>query len=262
MNQEWNSIVIDPNFRPTTSQQAHLVQVKLNGTNVGTLADYYEKNWFQIPVFDIGNDWFLRSAGFTVLSSPASQRIKRMLDVLLSSIVLFFSLPIVSLCALAIRLESRGSVLYSQKRVGLNGQLFTIYKLRTMAISSNSEAKWAAADDPRVTRVGAFLRKSRLDELPQAWNVLKGEMSFIGPRPEQPEFTRWLAEEIPFYELRHQVKPGITGWAQVIFPYGASKEDAIKKLQYELYYIKHQSLLLDLNILVRTFITVIQRSGR
>ena len=131
-----------------------------------------------------------------------------------------------------------------------------------MEVSKDSSAKWAQPDDPRVTRVGGFLRQSRIDELPQAWNVLKGDMSFVGPRPEQAEFTVWLSDEIPFYDLRHQVKPGISGWAQVIFPYGASKEDAIKKLQYELYYIKHQSLFLDLNILVRTLITVFKRSGR
>jgi exopolysaccharide biosynthesis polyprenyl glycosylphosphotransferase len=258
----WDSIIIDPEFHPNQEQQALLVRRKLKGKNIGTLADYYEKNWFQVPVYDIGNDWFLQTTGFSVLSNPAAQRIKRLLDIILSLTVLIVSLPIFLFSSLAIKLNSKGPVLFSQKRVGFGGALFTIYKLRTMEESGDETAKWAEANDPRVTRVGGFLRKTRIDELPQAWNVLIGDMSFVGPRPEQPEFTKWLSAEIPFYDLRHQVKPGITGWAQVIFLYGASKEDAIKKLQYELFYIKHQSLFLDLNILVRTLITVFQRSGR
>ncbi len=262
LNQHWHSIIIDPDFHPSQAQQVLLVNRRLKGANIGTLADYYEKNWFQIPVYDIGNDWFLQTSGFSVLSSPASQRIKRILDVVLAVTVLVVSSPLILLSGVAIKLNSRGPIMFSQQRVGFRGSLFTIHKLRTMAVSDDSTAKWAEPDDPRVTRVGGFLRKTRIDEIPQAWNVLKGDMSFVGPRPEQAEFTRWLSAEIPFYDLRHQVKPGITGWAQVIFPYGASKEDAIKKLQYELFYIKHQSVLLDLNILVRTLITVFQRSGR
>lgn len=262
LDQSWNSIIIDPDFHPDQAQQSLLVKHRLRGANIGTLADYYEKSWFQVPVYDIGNDWFLKSTGFSVLSDPAAQRIKRLFDIILALIVLVLSVPLLIISALSIKLDSSGPVFFSQQRVGFRGTLFTIYKLRTMEVSKDSSAKWAQPDDPRVTRVGSFLRKSRIDELPQAWNVLKGSMSFVGPRPEQAEFTVWLSDEIPFYDLRHQVKPGITGWAQVIFPYGASKEDAIKKLQYELYYIKHQSLFLDLNILVRTLITVFKRSGR
>ena len=263
LREAWQSVIIDPQFHPNPQQQAALVAAKLAGTNVGTLADYYETNWFQIPIYDIGNDWFLRSSGFSVLASSSAKRIKRLIDVLLATIVLAISTPLIMVFGIIVKLESKGSMLYSQSRVGLNGRLFTIYKLRTMRSDTRaSKAQWASEDDPRITRVGRFLRKSRIDELPQAWNVLVGDMSFVGPRPEQPEFTEWLAQEIPFYDLRHQVKPGITGWAQVIFAYGASKEDAIKKLQYELYYIKHQSLLFDLNILLRTITTIAQRSGR
>lgn len=262
LDQSWNSIIIDPDFHPDQAQQSLLVKHRLRGANIGTLADYYEKSWFQVPVYDIGNDWFLQSTGFSALSDPAAQRIKRLFDISLAFTVLVLSVPLLIISALAIKLDSSGPVFFSQQRVGFRGNLFTIYKLRTMEVSKDSSAKWAQPDDPRVTRVGGFLRQSRIDELPQAWNVLKADMSFVGPRPEQAEFTVWLSDEIPFYDLRHQVKPGITGWAQVIFPYGASKEDAIKKLQYELYYIKHQSLFLDLNILVRTLITVFKRSGR
>jgi exopolysaccharide biosynthesis polyprenyl glycosylphosphotransferase len=259
----WQSVIVDPLFQASLSDTEALVKLRLAGTPVFTVADFYEKFWFMIPVTGIDNNWFLRSQGFSALDNTISQRLKRVIDLILSALLLIASIPVLAFCALMIKLTSKGPVLYKQRRVGLEGKPFTIIKLRTMVQNAESEgAQWATTNDPRTTWFGRFLRQTRLDEIPQCWNVLRGEMSFVGPRPERPEFTRELADEIPYYELRHLVKPGITGWAQVIFPYGASTEDSLKKLQYELFYIKNQSLLLDLNIMLRTLITVFQRAGR
>ena len=190
-------------------------------------------------------------------------RVKRLIDLILSSVLLAISAPLVVFFGLLIKLTSKGPMFFKQTRVGFKSELFTIYKLRTMAIDAEaSGAQWAKKNDSRITPLGRFLRQTRIDELPQCWNVLKGNMSFVGPRPERPEFTKELTEKIPYYDLRHLVKPGLTGWAQVNYPYGASIEDSLKKLQYELYYIKNQTLLLDLNIMLRTLITVFQRAGR
>ena len=260
---DWQAIIVDPHHNSGPEEKRTLVSARLSGTPVVSLSDYYESNWYMVPLNHLTDDWFLRSQGFSMIGNPLSKRVKRLIDVTLSILVLLLSVPVLLLCSILIKLSSRGPVFFRQTRVGLHGKPFTIFKLRTMRQDAEqSGAQWAKTDDPRVTWVGSFLRKSRLDELPQSWNVLKGDMSFVGPRPERPEFTSMLREDIPYYDLRHTVKPGISGWAQVIFPYGASKEDAIRKLQYELYYIKHQSLLLDLNIMVRTAFTVFQRAGR
>lgn len=260
---QWQSVIIDPAHTVDETETDQLVALRLSGTPILSLADFYEKFWFMVPVHDIGNDWFLRSQGFSMLDNPISRRVKRIFDIVISLPLLIISLPIVIICGVIIKLSSKGSVFFKQTRVGLRGELFTIYKLRTMRNDAEKDgAQWAQTNDPRITPFGNFLRTTRLDELPQCINVLNGSMSFVGPRPERPEFTKELTEKIPYYELRHLVKPGITGWAQVIFPYGASVEDSLKKLQYELYYIKNQSLLLDLNIMLRTLITVFQRGGR
>ncbi len=259
----WQLIIIDPNFNASTVETEALVELRLSGTPVLTLADFYERHWFMIPISGIDNNWFLRSQGFSMLDNLISRRIKRALDIFASISALVISFPLMILCGILIKCTSLGPVFYTQTRVGFEGKPFTIVKLRTMRHNAErSGAQWAVNNDPRVTFVGKILRKTRLDEIPQCWNVLKGEMSFVGPRPERPEFTKQLAEQIPHYELRHLVKPGITGWAQVIFPYGASVDDAAKKLQYELFYIKNQSFMLDLNILLRTTVTVFQRAGR
>jgi len=263
LDKNWQAIIIDPKHIPTRAEKEALIATRLSGTPVFPLADYYESDWFMVPVHHIEDDWFLRSQGFSMVGNPISGRIKRLLDILLSITLLVASTPIIIVCALLIKINSRGPVFFRQTRVGYKGKHFTIFKLRTMRQNAESSgAQWAKENDPRITFIGNILRKTRLDELPQCWNVLSGDMSFIGPRPERPEFTKMLSKEIPYYDLRHTVKPGISGWAQVIFPYGASTEDAVKKLQYELYYIKHQSLLLDLNILIRTALTVFQRAGR
>lgn len=260
---KWQSVIVDPSRESSKEEKEELINLRLRGTPILSLADFYEKFWYMIPVYDIGDDWFLRSQGFSMLDNPISGRVKRLIDIILSIILIFVSAPVVIICGLIIKLTSRGPVFFSQIRVGVQGKLFTIIKLRTMRLHAEQNgAQWAKTDDPRITRFGNFLRQTRLDELPQCWNVLRGDMSFVGPRPERPEFTKELAKKIPYYDLRHLVKPGISGWAQVIFPYGASVEDSLKKLQYELFYIKNQSLLLDLNIMLRTLITVFQRAGR
>ena len=171
--------------------------------------------------------------------------------------------PFAAAAALLVKLTSRGPALYSQTRVGLDGRVFRIYKIRTMHhnCEAASGVRWAAARDPRVTFVGRVLRRTHLDELPQLWNVLKGDMSFVGPRPERPEFVSQLSEQIRFYGQRHVVRPGLTGWAQVSYTYGASTEDALQKLQYDLYYIKNLSIALDLYIILETIKTVVLRRG-
>jgi exopolysaccharide biosynthesis polyprenyl glycosylphosphotransferase len=263
LSSSWQSVIIDPSHPVSKEETASLVSMRLKGTPVLSLAEFYEQFWFMIPVHDIGDDWFLRSQGFSMLGSPIAMRVKRLIDLILSSVLLAITSPLVLFFGLLIKLTSKGPMFFTQTRVGLRGELFTIYKLRTMVKDAeDSGAQWATENDSRITLIGRFLRQTRIDELPQCWNVLKGNMSFVGPRPERPEFTKELTENIPYYDLRHLVKPGISGWAQVIFQYGASVEDSLKKLQYELYYIKNQSLLLDLNIMLRTLITVLQRGGR
>jgi lipopolysaccharide/colanic/teichoic acid biosynthesis glycosyltransferase len=180
--------------------------------------------------------------------------LKRGVDIMLASLALLVAAPFLPFIALAIRAGGRGPIMLRQRRVGKNGHIFTLYKFRTMVPEAEPPgvALWAEEDDPRVTRVGKFLRRFKIDELPQFWNVLRGEMSLVGPRPERPEIVDNLQREIPFYRLRHVIRPGVTGWAAIRFPYGRSVNDALAKLQYDLYYIKHQSPLLDALILART----------
>ena len=195
-------------------------------------------------------------------AGPAQALVRRVSDVVLSLVLLAFTLPLMLLAAIAIRLESAGPVLYRQERTGLQGHPFVLYKFRSMCEDAErSGPTWAAQRDSRVTRVGAFIRSTRIDELPQLLNVLRGEMSFIGPRPERPHFVAQLAEVIPAYRRRAQVKPGLTGWAQVNYPYGASVEDARMKLSYDLYYVTHRSLVLDVLILFATVRVILFREG-
>jgi exopolysaccharide biosynthesis polyprenyl glycosylphosphotransferase len=193
----------------------------------------------------------------------ASQQIlRRIVSITVSFIALAICLPFIPFIILAVRLSSPGPIFFRQTRVGLRGRPFSVIKFRTMRQDAEEQgAVWAAENDPRVTSLGRFMRTTRLDEIPQLWNVLRGEMGFVGPRPERPEFVRWLASEIPFYELRHMIRPGITGWAQVRYKYGASLEETKNKLEYDLYYVKHLSLGLDLLIMFETVKTIILRRG-
>ena len=190
--------------------------------------------------------------------------VKRVVDIGLSIALLTITAPLLAIIAVVIKLETPGPAIFSQERVGFLGRRFTVYKFRSMREDAERRTGpiWAKEADDRITRVGAFIRKCRFDELPQIWNVLRGEMSFIGPRPERPYFVDILKEKIRYYELRHYVKPGITGWAQVMYPYGASVEDAYHKLEYDLYYAKNISLSLDLLILLKTIGVVMKGEGR
>jgi len=239
-----------------------LLDMKLAGVTFDHLASVYEEYTGKIAVENLRPSWLIFSEGFRKSRTLAAA--KRLLDIVVATLGLSIAGPIMLLVALAVKATSRGPVLYHQQRVGLGGRKFTVHKFRSMR--HNAEALtgpvWASkTGDPRITPLGRFLRRSRLDELPQLWNVLVGEMSFVGPRPERPEFVSGLTAEIPYYGQRHVVRPGLTGWAQVRYSYGASKEDALEKLQYDLYYIKNLSLALDLLIIVETIKTVVLRRG-
>lgn len=238
-----------------------LLDMRLSGVKIDNAAEFEEQLMGKIDVDSLDPSWLIFSDGFRL--RPNVMLTERYLSVLVSACALLFILPLVPFIALAIKLSSPGPVLYRQKRVGRDGHIFDCYKFRTM--HTNAEAHtgptWANDNDSRITRVGYFLRRSRLDEIPQLWNVLRGEMSFVGPRPERPEFVKWLSQEIPYYNLRHIVRPGITGWAQVNYPYGASLAESKEKLCYDLYYIKHLSVLFDLFIMFRTLKIVLLGRG-
>ena len=240
-----------------------LMSKKIAGAEIFTIRQFYELVLRKIPLEHVRLKDLIMESGFELTSRLLLQRAKRVSDVLLAGLLFFLTWPLIVVFGLLHKLESPGPIFYSQKRTGKFGTVFTIYKLRSMASDAESDRPiWAKENDPRVTRIGRFTRITRIDELPQLWNVLKGEMSFIGPRPERPEFNVALGEQIPFYEIRHTVRPGLTGWAQVKYPYGASVEDAREKLQYDLFYIKNYSLLLDLEILVKTVRVVLFGKGR
>ncbi|HUA90305.1 MAG TPA: exopolysaccharide biosynthesis polyprenyl glycosylphosphotransferase, partial [Steroidobacteraceae bacterium] len=226
------------------------------------LLTFLERETGRVRLDVLNPSWMIFGQGFR--RDPLRLFSSRMLDLGASVAVLAISLPVMLLTVVAIKLEDglRAPTLYSQRRVGLGGREFNVLKFRSMRTDAEANgAVWAQRSDPRVTRVGAVIRKLRIDELPQILNVLRGHMSFIGPRPERPEFVAELAEKIPYYVQRHYVKPGITGWAQLCYPYGSSEQDALEKLQYDLYYIKNNSLLFDLSILVQTAEVVLLGKG-
>jgi exopolysaccharide biosynthesis polyprenyl glycosylphosphotransferase len=235
--------------------------MKLDGVSFDHLASVYEELTGKIAVENLRPSWLIFSAGFR--KSRLVQSAKRLGDIAASAVGLVVGAPIMGVVAAAVRLTSAGPVLYRQERVGQHGRVFTVVKFRSMRQNAErgTGAVWAAANDTRVTPVGRFLRRTRLDELPQLWNVLKGDMSLVGPRPERPEFVRQLTEQIPFYGQRHVARPGLTGWAQVRYTYGSSVEDALEKLQYDLFYIKNLSLPLDLFIIFSTIKTVLLQRG-
>ena len=240
-----------------------LIDCKMSGINILDLVTFFERRAGKIRLDMLNPSWLYLSDGFQV---GTIRRIgKRVLDIMVVLMLSPVALPFAVLVSLAIMIESRGrgSVLYSQTRVKQDGLPFEIYKFRSMVSDAEKDgvARWASKNDSRITRVGRFIRKGRLDELPQLFNVLKGDMSFVGPRPERPEFIKKLAETIPYYEERHRVKPGLTGWAQICYSYGDTEEDAIEKLQYDLYYVKNYSGLLDLLILLQTAEVVMLGKG-
>jgi sugar transferase (PEP-CTERM system associated) len=237
-----------------------LLGAKLRGVRVEDVGTVYERLSGKLLVEDLRPSWLIFSDGFR--ASRLTRQSKRAFDTLFALIGTVLAAPLMLLSAIAVWLESGAPVLYRQERVGENGRIFTLYKFRSMRQDAEQGTPiWARAADDRVTRVGRFIRKTRLDELPQLWNVLRGDMSFVGPRPERPFFVAQLAEQFPFYDQRHAVKPGITGWAQVKYRYGASHEDALEKLRYDLYYVKHMSIPFDLTILFDTIKVVLFAKG-
>jgi lipopolysaccharide/colanic/teichoic acid biosynthesis glycosyltransferase len=231
--------------------------------SIEQLSDAYEKIRYRVPLNLLNDNWFNFAKGFKLNSGQFHSYCKRVVDVIAAGILLVLLFPLMALAGIAVKLNSPGSMFYSQVRSGYNGQTFRVYKFRSMY--QNAEqlgAQWAMEQDPRITPVGKLLRLTRIDELPQLVNVLKGEMSLIGPRPERPEFDIKLAEVIPYYKMRYSIKPGITGWAQVMYPYGASVDDAREKLSYDLYYIKYYSLALDFAIALKTIRVVLLGKGR
>jgi sugar transferase (PEP-CTERM system associated) len=240
-----------------------LLACKVRGIDVLDLVGFLERETGKIRIDLVNPSWMIFSSGFRI--SAFRRCTKRALDLVVSLLALFGAAPFMLLAALAIKLEDGlfAPVLYRQRRVGLHGESFGVLKFRSMIESAEADgaARWAEKDDTRITRVGAVLRKLRFDELPQIINVLRGEMSIVGPRPERPEFVRELEKTIPFYPERHTVKPGITGWAQLRYQYGSSEHDAIEKLQYDLYYVKNHSLMLDLVIMLQTAEVVLWGKG-
>ena len=237
-----------------------LLECRLRGLAVQDWATFYEKQTGKVFVRNLRPSWLIFSDGF--VKNQLTQTVKRATDLVLAAVGLVACLPAMAVIALAIKLDSRGPVLFRQERVGQHGRIFVVNKFRSMTVGAErTGAVWAVPNDPRVTRIGRWLRRLRLDELPQFINVLVGDMSFIGPRPERPEFVRALQRQIPFYMERHSVKPGITGWAQVRHQYAASIEDSLEKLQYDLYYVKNLSPLLDLLILLSTIQVVLFARG-
>ncbi len=239
-----------------------LLRVRTTGVAVTNISSFLERETGRIDLRSVNPSWLIFSDGFAS-GRMVSSAFKRAFDVIASLVLLAFTLPIILLTAVAIRLESKGPAFYRQRRVGLYNQGFDILKLRSMRQDAEvpGHAVWAEKDDPRITRIGRIIRKIRIDELPQAWSVLKGEMSFVGPRPERPQFVAQLEQQLPYYAERHMVKPGITGWAQINYPYGASIEDARHKLEYDLYYAKNYSPFLDLLILLQTLRVILWPSG-
>ena len=259
-----DEIVVACDERRNNLPVDELFACKIRGINIIDILDFIERETGQIAVNLIYPSWVIYSNGFA-----SSHYLREALDWLfnasMAAIVLFFTWPFMLLTAIAIKLEDGFSapVFYFQDRVGLNGRAFRIIKFRSMRTDAEAgSAVWASVNDDRATRIGNFIRKYRLDELPQVYNVLRGDMGFVGPRPERPEFVQDLIRSIPYYNERHNVKPGLTGWAQLKYPYGSSEEDAAEKLKYDLYYLKHRSFLLDIKILVRTVEIVVFGQGR
>jgi sugar transferase (PEP-CTERM system associated) len=253
-------IVAMPNRRGTLPVD-ELLALRLAGVKVEEATSWLEKISGRIEVEQLYPSWLIFADGFRF--SGIFRLVRRLLNLSVALMGLVFSLPLLPFIVLAVKLDSPGPVLYRQKRVGRGGEIFYCYKFRTMRQDAEADtgATWASDDDPRITRTGRFLRASRLDEVPQLWCVLKGDMHFVGPRPERPEFVEWLSKEIPYYGVRHVVRPGITGWAQVQYKYGNTREDAREKLQYDLFYIKNASFGLDLLIWFQTIKIVLLGRG-
>jgi sugar transferase (PEP-CTERM system associated) len=237
-----------------------LLSMRFRGVTIEEVGSVLERLTGKLQLDGLRPSDLLFCEGFRM--KPSQQFLLRIASTLVAAIGLILFLPLFPFVVLLVRLSSPGPVFFRQERVGLNGKIFNVYKFRTMVVNAEAEgAQWAQKNDPRVTRMGQFMRKTRLDEVPQLWNVLRGDMSFVGPRPERPEFVSWLAQELPFYDVRNMIRPGLTGWAQIRYGYGATLEQSREKLAYDLYYVKHQTLGLDLLIMFETIKTILRRRG-
>ena len=254
-------VIVAMSDRRGTLPVMEILQLRLAGVKIEEATSWLEKISGRIEVDNLYPSWLVFGEGFRF--SASFMLLRRIVSIVAAAILLLIVLPLIPFVMLAIKLDSPGTVLYRQKRVGLGGKTFYCYKFRTMRQDAEADtgATWATDDDPRITKVGRFLRASRLDEIPQLWCLVKGDMGFVGPRPERPEFVERLVEEIPFYQVRSAIRPGITGWAQVRYRYGNTVEDAKEKLQYDLYYIKNMSIGLDLMIMFQTIKIVLLGRG-
>ena len=252
LRQPWTGILLSGHAKIPEEVIREVLQAKIHGIPVMGLVDFCERYWRRVPVAHLHGEWLALSHGFDLLHSPVQVQLKRFMDIVLSLGLFLLAAPVMAVIAIAVKLSSKGPVLFRQTRVGWHGEKFTCLKFRTMAEGSENGDRYTARNDARVTYLGSLLRKMRLDELPQLWNVLRGEMSFIGPRAEWDALVAGYENVIPYYHLRHLVRPGLTGWAQVNYPYGANLEDTRMKLEYDFYYIKHYNLFLDIVIILRT----------
>lgn len=259
---EYKGVILALDSTLSDDQLKILMRARLRGIVVYELADFYETCLLRVPVIHLKDGWITFSSGFDLIHHGIQLNVKRLFDVVVAALLVLFTLPFWILIAIVIYLGDRGKVFFVQERTGLNGKSFRLYKFRTMVVDADKiGAAVTYKNDPRITRVGRFIRKSRLDELPQLINVLKGDMSFIGPRPESIGLTEKYQKIIPYYDIRAMVKPGVTGWAQIMYPATDSIEGAQKKLEYDIYYIKNYSLVLDFYILLRTLRVVLNCSG-
>ena len=260
---EAEGLVVDSTRRLHAELIRDLIMVRLAGVHVLNYAEFFEEHFSLIPILDAQGLWPIFSEGFALQPGRVNWRIKRALDFTFATLVFIAVSPIVVLLMVLVWITSPGPALFVQERIGLAGKKFKLFKLRTMIVHAPDVGqRWTAKQDERITPIGRVLRRYRLDEFPQLINVIRGEMSLVGPRPEQPDIVSELEAEIPFYDVRHIVKPGISGWAQVNYPYGSSVSDARRKLEYDLYYMKHYSFFLDLYVVVRTLHVVVSSGGR
>ncbi|GGG70043.1 TIGR03013 family XrtA/PEP-CTERM system glycosyltransferase [Edaphobacter dinghuensis] len=253
-------VVVALEDRRGTLPMRELLKLRFNGVVIEEAGALLERLTGKLYLDGLRPSNFIYSEGFRV--KPSQQIARRIVSTLTAAIGLLLFLPFFPFVVLLVRMSSPGPIFFRQTRVGMGGRNFSVYKFRTMRTDAEAAgAKWATKNDPRVTRVGMFMRKTRLDEVPQLWNVLRGDMGFVGPRPERPEFVPWLSEQIPYFDLRHMIRPGLTGWAQVRYGYGATLAQSREKLEFDLYYIKHMTLGLDLLIMFETVKTIIRRQG-
>lgn len=259
----WAGVIVSLGTEDLRFHSQTLMEQKFQGLSLYTISDYYELNWLRVPLYALDRAWFAFSSGFVICHNNFWLRFKRLIDISCSILIGVVAAPILLLVGILICIETPGGAIYTQERMGMNGKVFTMYKLRSMFVGAEVQegGYWTSVGDKRITRIGRLIRKFRLDEIPQLWNILKGDMSLIGPRPEALDLVKIYEKQIPFYNTRHLVKPGVTGWAQVMYGYGNSVNHSVDKLEYDLYYIKNFSLILDLNIIIKTIRVVFGRKG-